>query len=460
MAYKIVDVSSWQGDIDWSSVKASGVTGAIIRFADGMYVPRDSKFDANMAGAHAAGLHVGVYIFSRAANAAQAVEEADRTIDAALQYGVDLPIYIDMEDPDYAGVANEVASAFLNRCSERGVKGGIYANLNWFNNYIDVNAFADYPLWIAQYNDRITHSNPGLFGMWQYTDSEYVPGIGNCDCNELYVEYWNNGATALPTPAPQPTAPQASGYVWTVWNIQCWANICNYGAPDMDNIDGPETGRCVGNGQRAYGIPDDEKFGEVTQAHAEAQVRGYQQRLKELGFYYGDTDGIPGPQTYQAVKDFQASVGLAADGIVGEQTYPALFGSGTAGMTPEQEPVTLKNFTPDEFKSECGCGGDIKNPLKLKIQQVRDILSVEMGKDCQIVITSGFRCADQNARDGGVPDSLHLSGDACDLYTPGMSDEMVDRIARIAQSVGLGTIRYYSSQFVHVQLYPRDTIGD
>ena len=98
--------------------------------------------------------------------------------------------------------------------------------------------------------------------------------------------------------------------------------------------------------------------------------------------------------------------------------------------------------------------------MKLKIQQVRDILSAETGKDCQIVITSGFRCPDQNVRDGGVPDSLHLSGDACDLYTPGMSAEMVDRIARIAQSVGLGTIRYYSSQFVHVQLYPRDTVGD
>ena len=84
MAYKVVDVSSWQGDIDWGAVKTSGIAGAIIRFADGMYVPRDSQFDANMAGAHAAGLHVGVYIFSRAANAAQAVEEADRTIDAAL----------------------------------------------------------------------------------------------------------------------------------------------------------------------------------------------------------------------------------------------------------------------------------------------------------------------------------------------------------------------------------------
>ena len=73
MAYKVVDVSSWQGDIDWDAVKASGVAAAIIRFADGMYVPRDSQFDANMVGAHAAGLHVGVYIFSRAANAAHAV---------------------------------------------------------------------------------------------------------------------------------------------------------------------------------------------------------------------------------------------------------------------------------------------------------------------------------------------------------------------------------------------------
>jgi len=88
------------------------------------------------------------------------------------------------------------------------------------------------------------------------------------------------------------------------------------------------------------------------------------------------------------------------------------------------------------------------------MEQAREILGLP------IVITSGARCPAQNARDGGVSDSLHLSGEACDSYTPGMSDDMVNRLRDVYQSVGLGTIRYYGSQFVHAQLYPRDTIGD
>lgn len=331
MAYKVVDVSSWQGGIDWAAVAADGVIGAIVRFADGMYVPRDSQFDANMAGAHAAGLHVGAYIFSRAANAAQAREEADRTIDACNAYGFDMPIYIDMEDPDYAGVAMEVATAFLACCDERGVKGGIYANLNWFRNYIDPYTFADRPLWIAQYNDRITHENPGLFGMWQYSSSEWVNGIGTCDCNECYVEYWNGGVVAPVEPAPQPQpAPEANSTrtaPWGVDTIQYWMNICNYNpSAPIDNLDGPETKRGVTNGQRAYGVPEDGFFGVLTQAPAEDQVLSYEKRLAELGFYNGELDSIPGPQLFQAVKDFQDSKGLQADGIVGEQTYPLLFG--------------------------------------------------------------------------------------------------------------------------------------
>ena len=75
-----------------------------------------------------------------------------------------------------------------------------------------------------------------------------------------------------------------------------------------------------------------------------------------------------------------------------------------------------------------------------------------------LVITSGFRCPAQNARDGGVPDSLHMEGAAADLYTPGMSDAMIDEIAYCAKQVGLGVLRYYSSQFCHVQLYMTDQV--
>lgn len=198
MAYKVIDVSEFQGNINWRKVRADGVVGVIIRYGDGTY--KDPKFNTNVANAIAAGLHVGAYIFSRATNVAMAVAEADRIINACAGFNLTMPIYIDMEWSGQAKVANSIARAFLNRCDERGVKGGIYANLNWFNNYINANDFASYPLWIAQYYNRMTHKQPKLFGMWQYSSKGRVNGIsGNVDMNECYVEYWK---TVRPQAAP------------------------------------------------------------------------------------------------------------------------------------------------------------------------------------------------------------------------------------------------------------------
>ncbi|MEG0378617.1 MAG: LysM peptidoglycan-binding domain-containing protein, partial [Eubacterium sp.] len=90
--------------------------------------------------------------------------------------------------------------------------------LNWFRNYVDPYALSDKPLWIAQYNDRITHETPGLFGMWQYSSSGSVGGIsGNCDMNECYVAYWDgssdNNGPSVPTEVPTETP---SGDTYTV----------------------------------------------------------------------------------------------------------------------------------------------------------------------------------------------------------------------------------------------------
>lgn len=258
------------------------------------------------------------------------------------------------------------------------------------------------------------------------------------------------------SPAPSTPSVSSSGYDWDGLNIQYFLNICNYGAPVIDGIIGSETTGCIKLAQTNYKIAVDGIWGPVTQANAEKQMRQYQTRLNELG--YGlDVDGIAGPATFAAVKDFQSKHGLEVDGIVGAKTYAVLFGS--TGQTVPQAPSTdIRNFTEDEFKCECGCGGDVKHELKVKVQQLRDLLTQRAKADRPLIITSGYRCAYQNARDGGVSDSLHMSGEACDLYTPGMSRAMVDEIAYCAHQVGLGTIRYYNNLFVHVQLYPRDTI--
>ena len=128
-------------------------------------------------------------------------------------------------------------------------------------------------------------------------------------------------------------------------------------------------------------------------------------------------------------------------------------GGSSANSTPATTSVSGGdgNFKEGAFKCECGCGLDVVPELKNKFNQLWD--NVGGG----IVITSGARCPYQNALVGGVPDSLHLTGEACDSYIPGGS---VDYLADSELNVGLGVIRYYNSGFVHGQMYPRDTVGD
>lgn len=109
------------------------------------------------------------------------------------------------------------------------------------------------------------------------------------------------------------------------------------------------------------------------------------------------------------------------------------------------------NFPAGAFQCACGCGLDAIPELKNKMNQMWD----NVGGNIQI--TSGARCEYQNSIDGGVPDSLHLTGEACDCYIPGAG---VDYLYNAAQAVGLGTLRYYGMGFVHCQTYPADSIMD
>lgn len=190
--YKVIDVSDWQGEIDWAKVKASGVVGAIIRYADGSTL--DKRFKENMKNAKAAGLHVGSYIFSRAKTKAEAEKEANRLYDACKAYAPDMPLYIDLECSALSQYADTVAIAFLKRMKTFGMRGGVYANLNWWNNYLKKTAsdYANNAFWIAQYNDTMDYKPSSQMGMWQYSSSGSVSGIsGRVDMNKCYVAYWD-----------------------------------------------------------------------------------------------------------------------------------------------------------------------------------------------------------------------------------------------------------------------------
>ena len=191
--FKVIDVSDWQDKIDWKKVKADGVVGAVIRYADGTTL--DKRFAENMKGAKAAGLHVGSYIFSRARTKAEAESEATRLYNACKAYALDMPMFIDLEVRGYEKYADTVAIAFLAKMKALGGRGGVYASLNWWNNYLKVTAteHANNPFWIAQYNKTMDYKPKSRMGMWQYTSSGSVDGIkGNVDMNECYIEYWKN----------------------------------------------------------------------------------------------------------------------------------------------------------------------------------------------------------------------------------------------------------------------------
>ena len=197
--YKVIDVSEWQGVIDWAKVKADGVVGAIIRYADGDHL--DPYFDRNMSEAKANGLHIGAYIFSRSKTKIGGENDAVKLYKASKPYAPDLPLYIDLEDAKIKSYANIVAQAFLRKMKELGGRPGIYANLNWWNNYLAETArdYSSNAFWIAQYYDKVTHKNPSLFGMWQYSSSGSVNGIsGRVDMDWLYIPYWEK----TPTPTP------------------------------------------------------------------------------------------------------------------------------------------------------------------------------------------------------------------------------------------------------------------
>ena len=189
--YKVIDVSDWQGKINWTKVKADGVVGAIIRYADGTTL--DKRFAENMTGALKAGLHVGAYIFSRAKTKVEAETEATRLFNACKSYKYDMPLYIDLEVAGLAKYADIVAPAFLNKMASLGAKGGVYANLNWWRNYLKKTAknYSVSPFWIAQYNDTMDYKPASVMGMWQYSSSGRVDGIaGRVDMDKCYVPYW------------------------------------------------------------------------------------------------------------------------------------------------------------------------------------------------------------------------------------------------------------------------------
>ena len=191
-----IDVSKWQGDINWSEVKKSGIEFAIIRIgyrgsSQGSIV-MDPYFQKNISGATANGIKVGVYFFSMAINEEEAIQEAAWTIENAKKYRVTYPIVYDFESWGVgraAGISNEQvqknALSFLGYVNASGYSGMMYGSKNALKNRFTMGSFSSYKIWLAHYTEKTDYA--GRYDMWQHTDKGTVPGIsGYVDMNIAY----------------------------------------------------------------------------------------------------------------------------------------------------------------------------------------------------------------------------------------------------------------------------------
>ncbi len=186
-----IDVSNHQGTVDWNKVKAAGIDFAILKVGP-VYGKPDDSFERNAAECERLGIPYGVYYYSYARSVEDANKEADRTLAWLGGHHPSLPVYYDLEDsyilqdPDFSkDKLTQIAQAFCNRMEAVGFKSGIYANLNWLNNYLNSPSLSGYDHWVAQYNWRCDYA--GSYSFWQYSSSGDVPGVnGRCDMNYCF----------------------------------------------------------------------------------------------------------------------------------------------------------------------------------------------------------------------------------------------------------------------------------
>ncbi len=195
-----IDVSLYQGTIDWAAVKDSGVDFAMIRvgyrgYGSGKMV-LDSKFVYNIENALKNDIECGVYFYSQAINEHEAIEEAEFVVNAIKKYDISYPVAFDSEyssdartgRADYLSVKDRtsVCKSFCEKISQNGYAAMVYASKYWFYDNLNVNELREYETWVAHYVNDVSNKTDYKYDyfMWQYTSTGKVNGIkGNVDMN-------------------------------------------------------------------------------------------------------------------------------------------------------------------------------------------------------------------------------------------------------------------------------------
>ena len=198
MSYKGIDVSHFQGNIDWNKVKGN-IDFAILRLGwigNNNNHTLDTKFETYYNACKSTGIPIGIYVYNYCNSEDTVKSGAEWTVNQLKDKGIDLPIYIDMEDRSIENLGKDkltsICIAFNTVIENAGYWAGVYANLNWYTNYLNKDTIkARYTTWVAHYGisqDRYV----GQYDMLQYSDTGKISGIsGNVDMDIMYRDLIN-----------------------------------------------------------------------------------------------------------------------------------------------------------------------------------------------------------------------------------------------------------------------------
>ncbi len=198
-----IDVSKFQGNINWSKVKQDKIDFAMLRVGYRGYTEGeifiDSQFHEYALGASQNDIDLGVYFFSQAINEAEAIEEANFVLQQIVDYPISYPVVFDMEDIFNTTTRTDglsknditkITKAFCLRIKEAGYTPMIYGNSHWFFSNLNLEEIKDIDKWYAQYASDPYY--PYVFSIWQYTNTGQIDGIkGNVDLNISFLDYAN-----------------------------------------------------------------------------------------------------------------------------------------------------------------------------------------------------------------------------------------------------------------------------
>ena len=196
MEVRGIDVSKWQGKIDWARVKSSGSAGfAIIRAGYGSLVKqKDTRFDENYEACKRLGIPVGAYWYSYATTTTGAIREAHAFMKVVAGKTFEYPLWFDQEyEKKIKALSNEkrteIVKAFCAELEKNGYYTGLYCSRDWLQNYVNAEDLKHLDIWVAAYGSSAGNV-PLPYGMWQCSSTGKVNGImGNVDIDIAYKDY-------------------------------------------------------------------------------------------------------------------------------------------------------------------------------------------------------------------------------------------------------------------------------